>query len=328
MRDFDKTAEPAGPAPDPDGDGPADQNRFVIQHHLATRLHHDLRLERGGTLRSWALPKGLPLVPRLTHLAMQTEDHPLDYLTFDGEIPEGEYGGGQMRIWDTGTYSVLEWEDGKVTVKLDGIRHQGEWHLFRLNRRGPGGVPTGNPKEWMITRATSDTQLLPADPPTVRPSLASPGGEPFDHPDWLYEIKWDGVRAIATVTRPGRGPKEANSGTTVLRSRNGNDITPAYPELWPLWERVLAFNAVLDGEVVALDAQGRPSFSRLQHRMHLRDRDRVDAARARNPVQLVVFDLLALDGQLLTRAAVDGTTCAARRRARSRSGHHPQRTGP
>ncbi|MEE8599577.1 non-homologous end-joining DNA ligase [Euzebya tangerina] len=296
MRDFALTAEPAGDVPDPTGD----QNRFVIQHHLATRLHHDLRLERGGTLRSWALPKGLPLVPKLTHLAMQTEDHPLEYLTFDGEIPQGEYGGGQMRIWDTGTYSVVEWEEGKATVRLDGIRHQGEWHLFQLNRRGAGGQKVGNPREWLIVRSATDTQPLPPEPPTIKPCLAGSGGEPFDDPAWIFEIKWDGVRVIATTTRPGQGPKEANSGRTVLRSRNGNDVTPAYPELWPLWERVLAFNAVLDGEIVALDEQGRPSFSRLQHRMHLRERDRVDLARSKNPVQLVVFDLLALDGQVLT----------------------------
>ena len=288
MRDFAITAEPAG--------GPVEAtgtNRYVIQHHLATRLHHDLRLERGGTLRSWALPKGLPLVPGLPHLAMQTEDHPLEYLTFHGDIPDGEYGGGPMRIWDTGHFQTLEWEDGKVTFRLDGHRHQGEWHLFRVGRGEKGR------REWLITRASADEVVLPPPPPTIAPCLATGGAEPFDDDDWLFEVKWDGVRAVATTVRPGMGTKEFNDGLTRLVSRNGNDITPAYPELAGLWERVLAFNAVLDGEVVALGPDGRPSFGLLQQRMHLRGHDRVERARRATPVSYMVFDLLAIDGRRL-----------------------------
>lgn len=292
MRDFGRTAEPpGGVAPSP-GSGTA---RFVIQHHLATRLHHDLRLERGGTLRSWALPKGLPLVPGLTHLAVQTEDHPLEYLTFAGDIPEGEYGGGPMRIWDTGSFTTLEWEEGKVTVRLAGHRHTGEWHLF-----APGGGRGRSDRDWLITRSRRDAITLPPDPPAIAPCLATGGGEPFDDDDFAFEVKWDGVRAVATVQRPGTGTAEHNDGRTRYVSRNGNDISEGYPELVGLWERVLAFNAVLDGEIVALDGQGRPSFGLLQQRMHLRGSGRVERARAAVPVQYVVFDLLAVDGQELT----------------------------
>ena len=296
MRDFAITAEPAG--------GPVEAtgtNRFVIQHHLATRLHHDLRLERGGTLRSWALPKGLPLATGLPHLAMQTEDHPLEYLTFHGDIPDGEYGGGPMRIWDTGHFETLEWEDGKVTFRLDGHRHQGEWHLFRVGRRGSGR----GEREWLITRASADEVVLPTPPPVIAPCLATGGGEPFDDDGWLFEVKWDGVRAIATTIRPGTGTKEDNDGTTRLVSRNGNDISAAYPELAGLWERVLAFNAVLDGEVVALGPDGRPSFGLLQQRMHLRGAERVDRARRATPVSYMVFDLLAVDGRSLVDLPLD-----------------------
>ncbi len=300
MRDFGRTSEPAG-----DDVVPTGQSRFTIQHHLATALHHDLRLERGGTLRSWALPKGLPLVPGLTHLAVQTEDHPMEYLTFAGDIPEGEYGGGPMRIWDTGTYETLEWEDGKVTFRLHGQRHTGEWHMFRPGGRtddaGRGGRGSRDGRNWMIVRSARDRIVLPPDPPAVRPCLATGGGAPFDDDGWAFEVKWDGVRAIATTRRPGLGPtKERNEGTTTYTSRNGNDITEAYPEIADLWQRVLAFTAVLDGEVVALGPDGRPSFGRLQQRMHVRGRERVDRLRRTIPVTFMVFDLLAVDGQDLT----------------------------
>lgn len=287
MRDFTATAEPAGEDVDP-----STGNRFVIQHHLATRLHHDLRLERGGTLRSWALPKGLPLTSGLTHLAVQTEDHPMEYLTFSGEIAAGQYGAGPVRVWDTGTYQPLEWEDDKVTFALSGHRHSGEWHLFRTD--------PDKPKQWLITRSKRDDPDIPPDPPQVEPCLATTAAEPFDDDDWFFEVKWDGIRAVATVTRPGTGPRQDNNGRTRLVSRKGNDISPAYPELAPLWERVLAVNAVLDGEIVALGADGRPSFALLQQRMHLRGDDRVQQARKATPVTYMVFDLMAVDGQDLT----------------------------
>ncbi|HVL99718.1 MAG TPA: non-homologous end-joining DNA ligase, partial [Egibacteraceae bacterium] len=264
--------------------------RFVVQHHLATRLHHDVRFERHGTAPSWAVPKGLPDVPGLRHLAVQTEDHPVEYLSFSGEIPAGEYGGGHVRIWDEGTYELLEWSDDKVTVRLHGRRHTGRYHLFRT-----GG--TDDPSQWMVVRADAPAELA-APPPTLAPMLAVDGqGQAFDDPDWLFEVKWDGVRAIATTVRPGTG----EPASTRLVSRQGNDITTAYPEIGSLWERVLARNAVLDGELVAFNPDGTPSFQRLQRRMHLRDEAGVDRARERIPVTYLVFDVLAVDG----RAIVD-----------------------
>ena len=289
MRDFTKTAEPAPPlaaasARAADGGGP----RFVVQHHLATRLHHDVRFEHHGTLPSWAVPKGLPDVPGVRHMAVQTEDHPLEYLEFSGEIPAGEYGGGPVRIWDTGTYEALEWTDDKVTVRLHGDRHAGEYHLFRIDR--------DDPKQWMVVRADEPRpEELPPPLPRLAPMLASSAEQPFDDPAWLFEVKWDGVRVLASVVRPGRGDPP----TTTLTSRLGNDVSEAYPELAPLWERVLARSAVLDGEIVTFDGQGRPSFQLLQQRMHVREPRQLERLRQRHPVVYMVFDVLAIDGEPL-----------------------------
>jgi len=306
-RDFTRTAEPApddGPGDDgPGDDGPGDDDegagpRFVVQHHLATRLHHDLRLERDGVAVSFAVPKGLPEAPGVRHLVVPTEDHPLRYLDFSGSIPQGEYGGGEMRIWDHGTYETVEWIDGKITVRLFGRRHTGEYHLFRTGppgqtaARGAGG--TAPKEQWLVTHP-APPERVPAPPPAYEPMLAAAHAPPWAAEGWVYEVKWDGVRVIARTTRPGWG----EDGATRLSSRAGNDVTAGYPELWPLWERVLAVNAVLDGEVVALDDRGRPSFERLQTRMHLRDAALVGRARARSPVTYVVFDLLAVDGEPL-----------------------------
>ncbi|MBW3606599.1 MAG: non-homologous end-joining DNA ligase, partial [Actinobacteria bacterium] len=283
IRDFARTPEPAGRESAGDADAAP---RFVIQHHLATRLHHDLRLERGGTLRSWALPKGLPLVRGERHLAVQTEDHPLRYLEFSGEIPAGEYGAGPMRIWDTGDYDVREWTDDKVTFRLHGRRHRGVWHLFR-----PRGSEAS---QWLVSRVDEAVDV-PDAPATYDPMLASTRAAPFDDAEWQFEVKWDGVRAIATLTRPGLGRPFG----TALRTRRGNEVADTYPELSGLWERVLAWTAVLDGEIVAFDRDGRPSFERLQRRMNIRDEHMARRMAREIPVSYVVFDLLAADGEEL-----------------------------
>ena len=283
MRDFDRT-------PEPRGEGEGEGRRFVIQHHLATRLHHDLRFAHGGVAPSWALPKGLPETPGVRHLAVQTEDHPIEYMAFEGEIPEGEYGGGPVRIWDEGSYELLEWTDKKVSVRLEGRRHRGEWHLFRI-----GGQD--EPEVWNVVRTDEpDPAGLAAAPPEYSPMLATLSGKAFDDPGWLFEVKWDGVRAIATVHRPGHAHED---GGTRLVSRLGNDITDGYPELAALWERVLGRNAVIDGEIVALDERGNPSFQRLQRRMHLRGAA-LERLRRQVPATFVAFDLLWLDGEPLT----------------------------
>lgn len=304
-RDLARTPEPSGPtgqvhdgaaaqpaaapAADPEGGETAPgQPRFVIQHHLATRAHHDLRLERDGVAVSWAVPEGLPDVPGLGHLAIHTEDHPLACLDVAGEIPDGECGAGPMRIWDRGTYETLAWDEGKVEVRLHGARHDGEFHLLRTG--------DDDPSQWLVGRAGEPEAGLPAAPPRIKPMLAADGpGHGFDDAGWTFEVKWDGVRAVATAVRPGAG----EPGHTRLVSRAGNDVTAGYPELDALWQRVLARNAVLDGEIVAFDDGGRPSFQRLQRRMHTRDPRHVDRARADAPVTYMVFDLLVVDGETL-----------------------------
>jgi bifunctional non-homologous end joining protein LigD len=283
-REPDSTPEPTGePAHDrPDGDG----NRFVVQEHHATRLHWDLRLEHDGVAASWAVPNGIPEDPKQNRLAVRTEDHPLQYLEFEGDIPKGSYGAGSMRIWDRGTYERHKFDDDKVEVTFHGERLRGRYGLFPLKKRK--GEPAG--KDWMIHRM--DPPEDPAREPMparVEPMLARPAPLPPDDENWAYEIKWDGVRAIA-YSEPGR---------LRLESRNLNDITPAYPELRPFNRALSSHSAILDGEIVAFDADGRPSFGRLQSRMHVRSESQARRLAKETPVAYLVFDLLWLDGHSL-----------------------------
>jgi bifunctional non-homologous end joining protein LigD len=279
-RDFEASPEPAGAA---DG-AAAGLPRFVIQEHSATRLHWDLRLEHDGALASWAVPNGLPEEPKDNRLAVRTEDHPLEYLDFHGEIPKGQYGAGMMTIWDRGTYEVLKWEPRKVEVRLHGERLQGRYALFPLDKGEAG-------KDWMIHRmdppADPDREPMPE---RVLPMLARVGALPRDDERWGYEIKWDGVRAIAHSV-PGR---------LRLSSRNLNDITARYPELARLNRALHAHRAVLDGEIVAFDKAGRPDFGLLQRRMHLASETAVRRLAREAPVSYVIFDLIWLDGHSLT----------------------------
>jgi bifunctional non-homologous end joining protein LigD len=277
-RRFGVTAEPRGGAASA-GRAP----RFVIQEHHATRLHWDLRLERDGALASWAIPKGLPEAPRENHFAAATEDHPLEYLDFEGEIPRGEYGAGRVSIWDRGTYECLKWEPRKIEVALHGERVHARYALFAIGRdQAPG--------DWMIHRMDP-----PADPgrepmpQRLEPMLARSGELPRGDRGWAYEIKWDGVRAIA-YSRPGE---------LVLQSRNLNDITDRYPELGRLNRALSSHSAILDGELVAFDDEGRPSFSALQRRMHIGSPAQARRLARSAPVTYVLFDLLWLDGHSL-----------------------------
>jgi bifunctional non-homologous end joining protein LigD len=279
-RDFDATSEPQGGAPEA-----APEARFVIQEHHATRLHWDLRLERDGVLVSWAIPNGLPEEPKDNRLAVLTEDHPLEYLDFHGEIPKGSYGAGTMTIWDRGTYEELKWEPRKVEVALRGERVTGRYALFPIDKADP-------PKDWMIHRMDppADAGREPM-PDKLVPMMARAGRLPPKREDerWAYEIKWDGVRAIVH-SEPGR---------MRLNSRNLHDITPRYPELSKLNRALSHHRAILDAEVVALDADGRPSFGALQRRMHLGSESAVRRLAREAPVTLMIFDLLWLDGHSL-----------------------------
>ncbi|CAN5329466.1 hypothetical protein BH18ACT5_BH18ACT5_10750 [soil metagenome] len=282
-RDFAETPEPAGewsgvdvdPATAPVGD------LFVIHQHYATRLHHDLLLEmlNGSTpvLVSWALPKLLPR-PGERHLAVRTEDHPYEYATFTGSIPEG-YGAGEVRIFDTGTYRALEREPKKITIELQGERIHGTYHLIRTR-------PKGDKEEWLALHG-EDLRSAAEPVPPANPMLATSTADPFDDGNWSFEPKWDGIRAIAVC---GDGTK--------LISRRDHDVTPAYPELAGLHTRLVAADAWLDGEIVAFE-DGVPSFQKLQGRMHLRDAGRVEKLAKKEPVVFMAFDLLYLDGRSL-----------------------------
>ncbi|HEX2030814.1 MAG TPA: non-homologous end-joining DNA ligase [Actinomycetota bacterium] len=270
-RDFAATPEPP-PAPAP-GSG----DLFVIQKHDATRLHYDLRLEHDGVLASWAVPKGLPTTPGDKRLAVQTEDHPLEYGAFEGWIPEGHYGAGEVRIFDRGRYEALEWRDDKVTFRLHGQRHRGEYHLVKT-RQG-----------WLVFLSKESVPEQPPPPPEYAPMLADPGHGPFDDPGWRFEPKLDGIRTLAYLRTDG----------TRLVSRTGRDHTFRYPELGNLARFVNALQAVIDGEIVAPDETGRPSFERLQQRMNLSAPRDIERARGKVPIWLFAFDLLWLDGREL-----------------------------
>jgi bifunctional non-homologous end joining protein LigD len=275
-RSFDRTPEPRGRKRKKAAKG----NRFVIQEHHARRLHWDLRLEHDGTLVSFALPRGVPQDPKQNRLAVHTEDHPLEYLEFEGDIPKGQYGAGKMRIWDRGTFEAEKFRENEVIAVFDGERMKGKYALFQTNG-----------DNWMIHRmdppADPDRQPMPEH---LRPMAALLSTDiPRDDENWGYEIKWDGIRAIAYC----------ETGRLRLESRTLRDITPTYPELRPLAAELGSRDAVLDGEIVAFDDEGNPSFERLQGRMNLASDAAVRRRMGDCPVTYLVFDVLYLEGRTL-----------------------------
>ena len=360
-RDFKKTAEPAGGKPLPKKIKGA--SRFVIQKHAARRLHYDFRLEMEGVLKSWALPKGLPWKRGEKHLAVEVEDHPIEYEQFEGIIPEGQYGGGTVMVWDRGDYHVFgeqpvkSLKEGKLHLVLDGKKAKGEWTLVRIRGR------EGEKNQWLILKTGDDAKPVskkmedhsvktgrtmkqiaeardaewesgreadesptskfkarirdalkkkekdksvgeahrrPAKRgnPTQRGRLASPPDLPsakarFIEPmkaklvekpptmgDWIYELKFDGIRLIGIK----RGDKVS------LLSRNENDLTKRFPEIVEAMKALPVRECVIDGEVVALDDEGRSSFQLLQAR---------EMEGRKSPVYFYAFDLLELDGKSL-----------------------------
>jgi bifunctional non-homologous end joining protein LigD len=280
-RDFTSTPEPGAEAA-----AATAASRFVVQEHHATRLHWDLRLEHDGVLASWAIPNGIPPDPKDNRLAVHTEDHPLAYLEFSGDIPKGEYGAGSMTIWDQGTFETHEFNDKKVEITFHGERLSGRYGLFPIGRKGDKEAE----KDWMIHRMDppADPEREPM-PERLTPMLAGAGELPRDESQWSFEVKWDGVRAIAYV-KPGR---------LRLESRNLNDITEAYPEVRGILRDLGMRDAVLDGEIVAFDDAGRPSFERLQQRMHVTSPSSIRRLSKSTPVVYAIFDLLYLDGHSL-----------------------------
>jgi bifunctional non-homologous end joining protein LigD len=310
-------------------------NTFVVQKHSATRLHYDFRLAIDGTLKSWAVPKGPSQSHADKRLAVQTEDHPLEYGGFEGKIPEGNYGAGSVMVWDRGTF-VVESEPGKpqapvvdalqqlargeIKFSLNGEKLRGSFVLVKLKRsekgnewllikhkdaaedpkwnieEHDGSVLTGRTIEEIAEQAPPKRSPIPirpaevqgarksAMPSRIEPMLATLAEHPFSDPNWLFEIKWDGVRALAWIV----------NGAVTLKSRNHIDITPRYPELGALAKVFAARQAIVDGEVVALDASGHSNFERLQERMHVRAPG--EKLLRDTPVVYFAFDLLYSDG--------------------------------
>ncbi|MCW4355890.1 ATP-dependent DNA ligase [Hoyosella sp. YIM 151337] len=262
------------PEPVPDTqDDPGEEHgepAFVIQEHHARRLHYDFRLERDGVLVSWAVPKNIPESPDVNHLAVHTEDHPLEYGSFSGEIPKGQYGAGEVYIWDHGTYTLEKWRDDEVIVELHGERAQGRYALIKT-----GG------KNWLMHKMKTEAEKAVRGrgvPRGLSPMLAKSAAiTGLDSAEWAFEGKWDGYRAIAEVGADG----------VRLLSRSGLDITRDYPQLRQLADELRGHEVVLDGELVGFDAGGVTSFSRLQE--------------APREATYLVFDVLYLDGTMLTR---------------------------
>jgi bifunctional non-homologous end joining protein LigD len=251
----------ATPEPFVAGGEVAARSRFVVQRHDARRLHYDFRLERGGVLASWAVPKGIPLRRGERHLAVHVEDHPLDYADFEGVIPAGQYGAGTVEIWDRGTYELLEEKrDGGLTVRLHGERLDGTWALV------PAALD-GDPKNWLLLRKDVGREGV-----RYTPMLAASAEKPPRGEAWVYEPKWDGFRALVSVA----------GGEVTLTSRNGNDLTGRFGDVARAARlAVRVSDAVLDGEICALDEQGRSRFSLLQE--------------GSATTVLVLFDVLEVD---------------------------------
>src|SRR5215470_17554699 len=361
-RDFKKTKEPAGkPAPKK----VKGASRFVIQKHDARRLHYDFRLEMEGVLKSWALPKGLPWKRGEKHLAVEVEDHPIEYEDFEGVIPEGQYGGGTVMVWDSGNYYVYgeqplkSLREGKLHLLLDGKKAKGEWTLVRIRGR------EGEKNQWLILKTGDDAKPISSkvddesvktgrtmkqiaderdaewqsnrvedqrptsqfkarireavkkkvknepggrdhrtrrdtlpikeeglggeaslpDLPSAKPHFIEPmKAKLLERPpatgDWLYELKFDGIRLIAIKNRQ----------KVSLLSRNQNDLSARFPEIVDAIKNLSADECVIDGEVVALDEEGRSSFQLLQA---------LEMEGRKSPVYFYAFDLLQLDGKSL-----------------------------
>ena len=269
-RDPSRTPEPVPAAAAQAGDG----TRFVIQEHHARRLHYDFRLERDGVLVSWAVPKNLPDKTSQNHLAVRTEDHPLEYATFAGTIPKGEYGAGTVAIWDSGTYTAEKFTDREVIIDLAGQRISGRYALIRTDG-----------DQWLAHRMKEQPSVRIQD---FAPMLATSGSvDRLTPAQWAFEGKYDGYRLLV----------ECDHGRLRLQSRSGRDVTAEYPALRPLAADLAEHHVILDGEVVALDERGVPSFHHIQN-----------PSRS-GRVQFWAFDILYLDGRSLLRAKYRTRRC-------------------
>ncbi|MGQ0571197.1 MAG: DNA ligase D [Armatimonadota bacterium] len=324
-RDPERTPEPFGGHPA--GGAPT----FVVQEHAARRLHYDLRLEMDGVLKSWAVPKGPSVRAEEKRLAVHVEDHPIEYANFEGVIPPDNYGAGSVIVWDQGTYQDVKEGDplehlarGKLELEFFGYKMRGRWTLVRMSK---------SEKDWLLLKkvdaAASSEQLIdryprsvisgltveeirdiPGKLATIRSRLAALGAparevpvreqsfmlatleeKPFSNKEWLFEIKYDGVRVLA----------DRRGDAVTLTGRNGTVITARYPEIAAALRALPVDRFVIDGEIVAMDETGKPSFGRLQARMGLTNPHDVERGMATVPVVGVFFDCLALAGGDLRR---------------------------
>ena len=350
-RSFDKTPEPA---PKPVA-RQAKGNYFCVQRHDATRLHYDFRLEIDGVLKSWAVPKGPSLEPLAKHLAMHVEDHPIDYGSFEGNIPKGEYGGGSVMLWDRGTFDLLgdapadeQIKRGDLKFRLHGEKLGGEFALVHMRGRGKGNEwllikkkdafaqPGWNIEDHARSVLTGRSQQeiaedLPAVktdekpkskargskknskialvdipgaqpspmPQAVSPMMASLVDKPPAGDQWLYEVKWDGVRALCFIENQ----------RLSIYSRSGNRCDQQYPEVSVLPHYLDAATAIVDGEIAVLDENGRSSFSLIQPRIAVTDPNSIAHLSRSSPVTLFLFDLLYLDGYDLRNVPLEERKC-------------------
>src|SRR6267378_2286207 len=324
-RSVERTPEPAGVV-QPDALG---GRLFVVHKHAATRLHYDLRLEMHGVLASWAVPKGPSRDPADKRLAVHVEDHPIEYGDFEGIIPEGNYGAGAVIVWDRGVWVPLEdpvagLAKGKLLFELRGYKLRGVWTLVKIKKSvkdwllikerdayvskngaafPPGSVLSGLTVEELrdgntkAAKLVAELKKLKAPMRAVRaedvaPMLAETREEPFSRAGWVFEVKLDGYRM--------RAVKE--NGTARLITRNGNDYSAAFPELVRPIAALPYSSLLMDGELVILDEQGRPSFQRLQNRARIGRAPDIRHASVETPGTLYLFDLMGLEGIVAKKA--------------------------
>jgi DNA ligase D-like protein (predicted ligase)/DNA ligase D-like protein (predicted polymerase)/DNA ligase D-like protein (predicted 3'-phosphoesterase) len=269
-RDFEKTPEPAGQIL------PGGNNNFVVHRHHASHLHYDLRLEQDGVLKSWAVPRGLPPRPGIKRLAVQTEDHPMEYLKFDGRIPKGQYGAGEMWIYALGKYQITKEKKDGFYFRLASKEMTGEYRMH--NTKG---------KEFLLERV--DEPQFNYLSQFVEPMLSENIEKPPSGEDYIYEIKWDGIRALVSY----------DEGKITLHTRNKNDITSKFPELLDGERAFRATNAVFDAEIVWLDASGKPVFKKVINRLMASGESTVQKLAKTSPCYCYIFDCLYLDGRSL-----------------------------
>jgi bifunctional non-homologous end joining protein LigD len=267
-RNPDKTPEPAAVISGSTG------NSFVIHRHQATRLHYDLRMEKDGVLRSWAVPKGLPPLPGIKRLAVQTEDHPLEYLKFEGIIPKGQYGGGKMWLYATGKYERYKEKKNGFYFRFHSTEISGEFRMHNTKD-----------KEWLLERV--NIPQIDWLHENIGPMLSQTRKNIPESDDYIYEVKWDGIRVLISL----------DENKITLRSRNNFDLTKKFPELLNAESSLRASCALLDGEIVCLDEEGKPDFGSVIQRMHRTSEAEIERAMKKHPAYCYVFDILYLDGR-------------------------------